>query len=32
MELKHYKKLSFEEEYRNLLPEYGITPDEKYFP
>jgi putative transposase len=29
---EHHKKLSFEEEYRKLLLEYGITPDEKYFP
>jgi len=29
---EHHKKISFEEEYRNLLFEYGITPDEKYFP
>ena len=29
---KHHKKISFEEEYRNLLFEYGIIPDEKYFP
>jgi putative transposase len=29
---EHHKKISFEEEYRNLLLEYGIKPDEKYFP
>ena len=29
---EHHKKVSFEEEYRKLLTEYGITPDEKYFP
>ena len=29
---EHHKKISFEEEYRKLLLEYGITPDEKYFP
>ena len=29
---EHHKKISFEEEYRNLLFEYGIIPDEKYFP
>jgi putative transposase len=29
---EHHKKISFEEEYRNLLLEYGIIPDEKYFP
>ena len=28
----HHKKISFEDEYRKLLFEYGITPDEKYFP
>ena len=29
---EHHKKISFEEEYRRLLLEYGITPDEKFFP
>lgn len=29
---EHHKKVSFEEEYRTLLLEYGITPDEKFFP
>jgi len=29
---EHHKRISFEEEYRNLLSEYGIIPDEKYFP
>ena len=29
---EHHKKISFEDEYRKLLFEYGITPDEKYFP
>jgi REP element-mobilizing transposase RayT len=29
---EHHKKVSFEEEYRMLLLEYGIIPDEKYFP
>jgi len=29
---EHHNKISFEDEYRNLLLEYGITPDEKYFP
>ena len=29
---EHHKKISFEQEYRNLLFEYGIIPDEKYFP
>jgi REP element-mobilizing transposase RayT len=29
---EHHKKISFEEEYRKLLLEYGINPDEKYFP
>jgi hypothetical protein len=29
---EHHKKISFEEEYRNLLFEYSIIPDEKYFP
>jgi putative transposase len=28
----HHKKISFEEEYRKLLLEYGIIIDEKYFP
>ena len=29
---EHHQKISFEEEYRKLLLEYGITPDEKFFP
>jgi hypothetical protein len=29
---QHHQKISFEEEYRKLLLDYGITPDEKYFP
>jgi len=29
---EHHKKITFEEEYRILLSEYGITPDEKFFP
>jgi hypothetical protein len=29
---EHLKKVSIEEEYRTLLLEYGITPDEKFFP
>jgi putative transposase len=29
---EHHKKISFEDEYRTLLLEYGIKPDEKYFP
>jgi putative transposase len=29
---EHHKKVTFEEEYRNLLLEYGIIPDERYFP
>jgi len=29
---EHHKKVTFEEEYRSLLLEYGITPDERYFP
>lgn len=29
---EHHKTISFEDEYRNLLLEYGIIPDEKYFP
>jgi hypothetical protein len=29
---EHHKKITFEEEYRILLLEYGITPDEKFFP
>jgi hypothetical protein len=28
----HHKKISFEDEYRQLLLEFGIIPDEKYFP
>ncbi len=28
----HHKKMSFEEEYRQLIIESGITIDEKYFP
>jgi putative transposase len=28
----HHKKVSFEEEYRILLLQNGIIPDEKYFP
>jgi hypothetical protein len=29
---EHHKKVTFEEEYRKILLESGITPDEKYFP
>jgi putative transposase len=29
---EHHKKITLEEEYRILLLEYGITPDEKFFP
>ena len=29
---EHHKKISFEEEYRNLLNEYGIPIDERFFP
>jgi putative transposase len=29
---EHHKKVSFEEEYRELLLQNGIIPDEKYFP
>ena len=29
---EHHRKLSFEQEYRRILPEYGIIPDEKFFP
>jgi putative transposase len=29
---EHHKKFTFEEEYRNLLLEYGIITDERYFP
>jgi len=29
---EHHKKVTFEEEYRMILLEAGITPDEKYFP
>ncbi len=28
----HHKKVTFEEEYRIILLEAGITPDERYFP
>jgi REP element-mobilizing transposase RayT len=28
----HHKKVTFEEEYRMVLPEAGIVPDEKFFP
>jgi putative transposase len=29
---EHHQKISFEEEYRKLLLDYGITPDETFFP
>jgi hypothetical protein len=29
---EHHKKITFEEEYRILLQEYGIIPDERFFP
>jgi putative transposase len=29
---EHHQQISFEDEYRKLLLEYGITPDEKFFP
>jgi len=29
---EHHQRISFEEEYRKLLQDYGITPDEKFFP
>ena len=29
---EHHKKMTFEEEYRILLFEHGITPDERFFP
>ncbi len=29
---EHHRKVSFEEEYRKLLEEYGIRIDEQYFP
>ena len=29
---EHHKKNTFEEEYRKLLAEYGIIPDEQFFP
>jgi len=29
---EHHKKTTFEQEYRKLLLEYGITPDERFFP
>jgi Fe2+ transport system protein FeoA len=28
----HHKTVTFEDEYRQLLLEAGITPDERYFP
>jgi putative transposase len=28
----HHRKITFEEEYRILLLEYGIIPDERFFP
>jgi putative transposase len=28
----HHKRITFEEEYRILLLEYGIIPDERFFP
>ena len=31
-QVEHHKKVTFEEEYRKILLESGITPDEKYFP
>jgi uncharacterized membrane protein YgaE (UPF0421/DUF939 family) len=29
---EHHKKVTFEEEYRKILLESGITPDERFFP
>ena len=29
---EHHQRISFEEEYRKLLLDSGITPDEKFFP
>jgi putative transposase len=29
---EHHQRISFEDEYRKLLMECGITPDEKFFP
>lgn len=29
---EHHKKMTFEEEYRIILLESGLTPEEKYFP
>jgi putative transposase len=29
---EHHKKITFEEEYRIILEEAGIVPDERYFP
>jgi hypothetical protein len=29
---EHHKTVSFEDEYRQLLLEAGITPDERFFP
>jgi hypothetical protein len=29
---EHHQRISFEEEYRKLLLDCGITPDEKFFP
>jgi putative transposase len=28
----HHKKITFEQEYRVILSEAGITPDERFFP
>jgi hypothetical protein len=28
----HHKKITIEEEYRRILIEAGITPDERFFP
>ncbi len=32
IQTEHHKKITFEEEYRILLLDYGIIPDEKFFP
>lgn len=29
---EHHRKVTFVQEYRNLLLQYGIKPDERYFP
>jgi hypothetical protein len=29
---EHHRTVSYEDEYRNILMEAGIIPDERYFP